>query len=169
MLQFPKNELSDINKTYIDISNGQKFELLLFFFWLILFGLGTKIITPKGPKDTWAHLFLTPIYDKVLTYLASFWKKLISHFFFFTDYGTVGGGHSITPTKRNSLSQHEHSTTSLHDRTMPEPRFISFQKLGSVGIRLTGGNEVIFYSTNFFLWKWLTEVFVLRLKRHLDS
>ena len=24
----PKNELSDVNKTYIDISNGQKFELL---------------------------------------------------------------------------------------------------------------------------------------------
>ena len=24
-----KNELSDVNKTYIDISNGQKFELLV--------------------------------------------------------------------------------------------------------------------------------------------
>ena len=43
------------------------------------------------------------------------------------------GGHS-TPAKRNSIS--------LHDRSVPEPRFISFQKMGSVGIRLTGGNEV---------------------------
>ena len=25
---FPKNKLSDVSKTYIDISNGQKFELL---------------------------------------------------------------------------------------------------------------------------------------------
>ena len=25
----PQNKLSDVNKTYIDISNGQKFELLI--------------------------------------------------------------------------------------------------------------------------------------------
>ena len=48
-------------------------------------------------------------------------------------------GDYATP-KRNSITQ----PSTPMDRAPPvsEPRFISFQKNGSVGIRLTGGNEV---------------------------
>lgn len=56
----------------------------------------------------------------------------------FLDYGTVGFATTnavvATTPKRNSSVENNTTTT--------EPRFISFQKNGSVGIRLTGGNEV---------------------------
>ncbi len=59
-------------------------------------------------------------------------SNIYHDFAVFADYGTIG----LTP-KRNSVSD----AFNLRP-TNSEPRFISFTKTGSVGIRLTGGNEV---------------------------
>ena len=47
-------------------------------------------------------------------------------------------------TKRQSRSEEGNDRNS---GPIPDPRFISFQKSGSVGIRLTGGNEVGIFVT----------------------
>ncbi|XP_024082403.1 tight junction protein ZO-1-like [Cimex lectularius] len=46
-----------------------------------------------------------------------------------------------------SSSRHLYEDDSLHERKIPEPRLITFLKEGSVGIRLTGGNEVGIFVT----------------------
>ena len=66
----------------------------------------------------------------------------ISYFdFCLIDYGTIGSpnqtGNSVI---QNTTTEGAFNLTSqIQD---DQPRKISFQKLGSVGIRLTGGNEV---------------------------
>merc|ERR1712088_434475 len=44
-------------------------------------------------------------------------------------------------------SRTEETPDRQHHSPIPDPRFISFQKAGSVGIRLTGGNEVGIFVT----------------------
>ena len=56
------------------------------------------------------------------------------------DYGTIGSPNQA----RNSVINNNPTTEGAFNGQIPDdqPRQISFQKLGSVGIRLTGGNEV---------------------------
>ena len=51
-------------------------------------------------------------------------------------------------TKRQSRSENDNADQRNNaSLPIPDPRFISFQKAGSVGIRLTGGNEVGIFVT----------------------
>ena len=51
---YPQNELSDVNKTYIDISNGQKFELYFF---------SKRFLTCKASCKFFSCSWLWPFWD----------------------------------------------------------------------------------------------------------
>ena len=53
----------------------------------------------------------------------------------------------MTTSKRQSRSEDNSERNNASSVPIPDPRFISFQKAGSVGIRLTGGNEVGIFVT----------------------
>ena len=66
--------------------------------------------------------------------------KIFIECIFSADYGL---------TKRQSRSEENNEQQQQRNNSVPipDPRFISFQKSGSVGIRLTGGNEVGIFVT----------------------
>ena len=98
----------------------------------------------KSASKTLSHIQSTAEYIILRApYLACFEYFVCKNSYFnfcLIDYGTIGSPNQA----RNSVINNNPTTEGAFNGQIPDdqPRQISFQKLGSVGIRLTGGNEV---------------------------